>query len=101
MNKVQKVMDIIICMMGLYEELKVGFINYNYSLKKNPIIKGDLNIVITYLDSCKSYVVQAADFLAGTIRKISLKALIEDKDINSELSGFVNYTIILPKKKGN
>ena len=78
---------------GLVEELKYGIVNYNYSTKINPIIFSDLEIKVSYQDSGKSYVVQAADLLAGTIRK---KAIDNQENIHQELSKFVDFKIILP-----
>lgn len=78
---------------GLIEELKYGIVNYNYSVKLNPIIFSDLDIVISYQDSGKSFLVQAADLLAGTIRKT---AIDNKNDISKSLSKFVDFKIILP-----
>ena len=78
---------------GLIEELKHGISNYNYFSKKNPIIFSDLEVKISYQDSGKSYVVQAADLLAGTIRK---KAIDNSYDISGSLSKFIGFKIILP-----
>lgn len=78
---------------GLIEELKHGILNYNYFSKKNPIIFSDLEVKISYQDSGKSYVVQAADLLAGTIRK---KAIDNSYDISESLSEFIDFKIILP-----
>ena len=78
---------------GLIEELKYGIVNYNYANNITPIIFADLEIKISYQDSGKSYVIQAADLLAGTIRKQSIKA---QENIYQELTKFVNYLIILP-----
>ncbi|MDO4376823.1 MAG: DUF3800 domain-containing protein [bacterium] len=74
---------------GLLEELKYGISNYNYSMKINPIIFSELDVKVTYQNSNKSYVIQAADLLAGTIRKNVLNNEIE----NSE---FIDFSIILP-----
>lgn len=60
---------------GLIEELKYGIVNFNYSSLIKPIIYSDLDILISYQDSGKSYVVQAADLLAGTIRKKAIEEL--------------------------
>jgi len=78
---------------GLMEELKHGIMNYNYSTKINPIVFSDLEIRVTYQESSRSYVVQAADLLAGTIRKTALKNI---KKIHEELDKFVDFKIILP-----
>ena len=67
---------------GLIEELKYGIVNFNYSSLIKPIIYFDLDILISYQDSGKSYVVQAAYLLAGTIRK---KA-IEELDVMNSLA---------------
>ena len=74
---------------GLLEELKYGISNYNYSMKINPIIFSELDVKVTYQNSSKSYVIQASDLLAGTIRKNVLNNEIE----NSE---FIDFSIILP-----
>lgn len=78
---------------GLFEELKYGILNYNYSKKLEPIIHNELEIKVSYQDSGKSYVVQAADLLAGTIRKTSLE---DPENIHKNLSKFVDFQIILP-----
>lgn len=78
---------------GLVEELKYGIINYNYSTAIKPIVFSDLEVAISYQDSGKSYVVQAADLLAGTIRKTSIENM---SNIYAELSKFVDFKIILP-----
>lgn len=78
---------------GLIEELKYGILNYNYASKIKPIIFSDLDVVVSYQDSGKSYVVQAADLLAGTIRRT---ALDNQSVIDQSLSKFVDFKIILP-----
>lgn len=47
------------------------FIDYSLRRLIKPIVYSDLDILISYQGSGKSYVVQAADLLAGTIRKKS------------------------------
>lgn len=74
---------------GLIEELKYGIVNFNYSSLIKPIIYSNLDILISYQDSGKSYVVQAADLLAGTMRK---KA-IEELDVMNSLA---DLFIVLP-----
>lgn len=78
---------------GLVEELKYGIMNYNYASKINPIVFSDLDIKVSYQDSGKSYVVQAADLLAGTIRRTALQ---NQNSIHESLSKFVDFKIILP-----
>ncbi len=73
---------------GLVEELKYGIVNYNYASHISPIIMGDLKILVTYQNSLKSYVVQAADLLAGTIRR----KMLETNGFDS----FVDFNIIVP-----
>lgn len=65
------------------------FIDYSLRRLIKPIVYSDLDILISYQDSCKSYVVQAADLLAGTIRK---KAIEELDGMNS----LVDLFIVLP-----
>lgn len=57
---------------GIYEELKHGIINFNYSRTFKPILFSDLTITLMYKDSSKNYLIQASDLLAGTIRGIAL-----------------------------
>jgi len=78
---------------GLLEELKYGIANYNYGMKINPIIFSDIEIVLSYQDSGKSFVVQAADLLAGTIRR---KAIDNQNNIDESLINFDDFKIILP-----
>lgn len=73
---------------GLFEELKYGIVNFNYSMKINPIIFSELEIRVSYQDSFKSYVVQAADLLAGTIRH---KVIKEDT-----IEKLIDFKIIVP-----
>lgn len=83
---------------GLIEELKYGIINYNYSTRYKPVIKGKLDIKLTYQRSDKSYVVQAADLVAGTTRKINI---IYGMDMNTLLTkmNYINYLLFLPERK--
>lgn len=78
---------------GLLEELKYGIINFNYDKKHKPIIYAELNIILTYQKSDKSYVVQAADLIAGTVRKAVLQN--DFKQLQKVLA-FINYKIFLP-----
>ena len=65
------------------------FIDYSLRRLIKPIVYSDLDILISYQDSGKSYVVQAADLLAGTIRK---KAIEELDGMNS----LADLFIVLP-----
>lgn len=78
---------------GLMEELQFGIVNYDYAMKITPIVFSTLEISLSYQDSGKSYVVQAADLIAGTIRKIAIE---DEASFPKELSKFIDYLIILP-----
>lgn len=80
---------------GILEELKYGIYNYNYKIAYEPIIYSDLEISLCYQKSDKSYLIQASDLVAGTIRRLYLN---ENKDIdefNKKIS-FVDYKLYLP-----
>lgn len=81
---------------GILEELKYGISNFDYFMSVAPIVKSDLEIRLTYQNSAKSYVVQAADLLAGTIRHKSIIALNNNIEIQEELNSFVDLKMILP-----
>ncbi len=81
---------------GLFEELKHGIANYNYGHIITPILHGDFTISLNYQNSSKSYVVQAADLLAGTIRRKSLEDINTADESFSNLGDFVDFKIILP-----
>ena len=79
---------------GIFEELKYGIINYNYGIKYNEIIYSDLDVEVNYQHSDKSYLIQSADLIAGTVRRTYLDSeSFEDfyKKIN-----FVDYLVLLP-----
>lgn len=66
---------------GLTEELLHGISNYNYDIKYKNILYGKLEIRLTYQDSGKNYLVQAADLIAGTTRGRALSNIDSDIDI--------------------
>lgn len=74
---------------GLIEELKYGICNYNYANTITPIINNNLEIIVSYQDSGKSYVVQAADLLAGTIRH---KVIAKTNDLDK----VIDFKLIIP-----
>ena len=78
---------------GILEELKYGISAYNYSVKRKKIVYSDLDILVTYQVSAKSYVIQAADLLAGTIRRTVLDNI---ENYGRALSKFVDLKIKLP-----
>ena len=73
---------------GLTEELLHGISNYNYDIKYKNILYGKLEIRLTYQDSGKSYLVQAADLIAGTTRR---KALADRDDID-----IIDHKLLFP-----
>ncbi len=86
---------------GLFEELKHGITNFNYGTSYEPILFNDLEIDLTYQKSNHSYVVQAADLVAGTVRRKTLDTnfltfkLNEDSNLLKNLA-FLDYKIFLP-----
>lgn len=80
---------------GIYEELIHGIYNYNYNKKFNPILNSSLELDISYQDSGRSYAVQGADLIAGTIRRKCVNALEENKNIYHELS-WIDFKLFLP-----
>ena len=80
---------------SIIEELKDGIINYNYGTFHTPIVFSDLEVNICYQKSEKSYLIQAADLVAGSVRKLYLNN-IDDLLEFSKKTDFINYKIILP-----
>ena len=80
---------------GIIEELKYGILNYNYSTFHTPIVNSDLEVNVCYQKSDKSYLIQASDLVAGTIRKLYLNN-INDFSEFSKRTEFINYKIMLP-----
>ena len=80
---------------GIIEELKHGIINYNYGKIHEPIVYSDLEVIINYQKSEKSYLIQSADLIAGTIRRIYLRNESSAMELLKKLN-FVNYKIFLP-----
>ena len=78
---------------GLIEELKYGIVNYNYAAIIKPIVYSDLKIQLFYRNSSKHYAIQAADLLAGTIRREAINC---HKDNLESLSKFIDLFLILP-----
>ena len=80
---------------GLTEELLHGISNFNYDTFYNKVLYGKLEIILSYQDSGKSYLVQAADLIAGTTRR-KVKDNIENKNNISDNLDFIDYKIIFP-----
>lgn len=80
---------------GIVEELKYGIYNYNYSSQKTPIVNSDLEVNVCYQKSEKSYLIQASDLIAGTVRKLYLNNINDITEFYKRIE-FVNYKIFLP-----
>ncbi len=80
---------------GIFEELKYGIFNYNYSYYNTPIVNSDLDVSVCYQKSEKSYLIQASDLVAGSVRKLYLNNIDNFSDF-SKRTEFINYKIILP-----
>lgn len=80
---------------SIMEELKYGIYNFNYATKHLPIINAELDIKICYQKSEKSYLIQAADLVAGNIRRIYLNNINDITEFNKRIN-YVNYSLFLP-----
>jgi len=83
---------------SIYEELVHGIYNYNYDKSFKPILNNGLDLNISYQDSGKSYAVQGADLIAGTIRRKAINNSENKKSLAKELS-FVDFKIFFPWDK--
>lgn len=80
---------------GIIEELKYGIFNYNYSTFHTPIVNSDLDVKVCYQKSEKSYLIQASDLVAGTVRRLYLNNMNDFLEFTKR-TDFINYKIILP-----
>lgn len=80
---------------GIVEELKYGIYNYNYGKFYEPILFSDFKVVLHYQKSDKSYLIQASDLIAGTIRRLYLNNIDDITEFNKKIE-FINYRIFLP-----
>lgn len=80
---------------GIVEELQYGIYNYNYSIIHKPILNSDLDVKVCYQKSEKSYLIQASDLVAGTIRRAYLNNINDITEFNKKIS-FVNYRLFSP-----
>lgn len=80
---------------GIIEELKYGIQNYNYGIYNIPIINSELEVDICYQKSEKSYLIQASDLVAGTIRRFYLNNIENKLEFMNRID-FVNYKVLLP-----
>lgn len=49
------------------EELQYGIVNFNYGIRHDNVINGEVRVSIQYCDSEKNYLIQASDILANRI----------------------------------
>ncbi len=80
---------------GLIEELRYGIKNYDYKKVYQPIMHQKVYITLSYLHSDKSYVVQAADIIAGLVRRKSTKGHL-GSTILDNIFEYLNYQIFMP-----
>ncbi len=80
---------------GIIEELKYGIYNFNYDKIHEPIVYSDLQVKVNYQKSDKSYLIQAADLVAGTIRKNYINNLNNITEFIKKMI-FVDYKLFLP-----
>ena len=80
---------------GIIEELKYEIFNYNYGFFNVPIVNSDLDVEVCYQKSEKSYLIQASDLVAGTVRRLYLNNMDNSLEFSKRIE-FVNYRIFLP-----
>lgn len=80
---------------GIIEELKYGIYNYNYGFYNTPIVNSELEVKVCYQKSEKSYLIQASDLIAGTVRRLYLNNIENMLEFVKRID-FVNYRIFLP-----
>ncbi len=80
---------------SIIEELRYGIFNFNYATKHEPIINANLEVNVQYQKSEKSYLIQAADLIAGSIRRTYLNNLNDITEFNKRIN-YVNYSLFLP-----
>ena len=80
---------------SIFEELKYGIYNFNYANAYLPLINSELEVNICYQKSEKSYLIQAADLIAGNIRRVYLNNINDITEFNKRIN-YVNYSLFLP-----
>lgn len=78
---------------GIIEELKYGI--FNYGFYNIPIVNSELELEVCYQKSEKSYLIQASDLIAGTVRRLYLNNIENGLEFLKRID-FVNYRIFLP-----
>ena len=81
---------------SISEELSHGIMNYNYGIMHRPIIFGNLNVDVEYMDSKKVYSIQASDIIAGSVRNIVLHYSKDVKELNERLNSILTIKMFLP-----
>lgn len=80
---------------GIREELLHGISNYDYGTFHPPILFHTLTISLKYQKSDKSYVIQAADLIAGRVRRTQLQS-IQTQSTARDIDSYLNYHLFLP-----
>jgi len=80
---------------GLVEELTHGITNFNYALQVSPILHNKLNIDLSYKDSVFCFPIQAADLVAGSVRRITICYYKNEFELFKQLT-FVDFKLFLP-----
>ena len=80
---------------SIYEELVSGITNFDYAAVTKPILKGKLNIDLTYYNSKHNYGIQSADMLANYLHHQYELKLNQDIDISSSID-FIEVKLFLP-----
>lgn len=76
---------------SIYEEIKHGIYNYNYGIFHKPLFYSDIKLTVNYIDSKKSTVIQAADIIAGSTRRI----MYHNETINKRIARLQKFTWVL------
>lgn len=80
---------------SIYEELVNGIINYDYSIKHNPILRGGLKVKVKKYDSKHNFGIQSADIISNYLHREYEQYLINNKNIASTIS-FIEVKLFLP-----
>lgn len=81
---------------GIKEELKYGISNYNYFFPPRPILFSDFELQLLYRHSDQSYVIQAADLIAGSIRGTKIRFFDDPDKLMQSLTTFVDHIEFMP-----
>lgn len=81
---------------SIKEELVYGIFNFNYQKSFDPILFGKFEITLKYRDSKLYYDVQAADIIAGTIRRSLINNEEPREDPLKTIARLADVYLILP-----